>query len=120
MNNISDVASTLYQYFNSIDKAYLEGIIPEDAQLPYMTYSLAYAPDLEDTIIQVKVFDIGNSVKKINEITNKLSNDIGRGKVLKSKNGGIWIRKGVPFVQFVKLDKELANYINLEITYLGG
>ena len=120
MNNMSDIATAFYQYFNTINQAYLEGVVPESAKLPYMTYSLSYTSEFEDDLIQVKIYGAGNSVKKIDEIADKLSNDIGQGKLIPTKNGTIWIRKGNPFAQFIKLEKEIAIYINLETNYLGG
>lgn len=120
MDNMSDIASTFYQYFNTINQAYLEGLVPGEAKLPYMTYSLSYSAEYEDDLIQVKVYDSGTSLKRISDITNKLSNDIGFGKTLKTKNGTLWLKKGEPFAQFIRLENEVAIYINLITNYLGG
>lgn len=120
MSNMSDIAKAFYQYFNTINQSYLEGVIPPEAKLPYMTYTLGYSSNFEDNLIQVKIYDIGTSIKKITEIADKLSNDIGTGKTIPVPNGSIWIKKGEPFQQFIKLEKEMAIYINLETNYLGG
>lgn len=110
----TEVAKTLNSYFNQFGNAYLENNVPKDAKRPYITYSLSVTEELEDGLLQVKIYDNSKSIVKVSEITDKISDSIGYGILEQAETGNIYLRKGSPFAQYINEDNtELSVYINI-------
>lgn len=102
--------------------AYDEATVPEEAQLPYITYTAAdddfgYSVSLTASIWYRSYFwdDI---TKKAEEISKRIT----RGGVMVPYDGGaMLIRKGSPFAQRVRDEDDTIRriYINVEIEFLS-
>ena len=117
MGDFTDLAKLLYGYFNSFLPSYLENSVPENTSFPYATYTLSYDADFEENLIQFRVFTQSSSMTQVAEFCDRVSKDIGSGKVIDNK---LWIYKGSPFQQFTPEDdiKIKSVYMNIIIRYL--
>lgn len=91
----------IHSFWSSFNlTAYDENSVPDDAALPYITYSLSY--DTFDNQVSM-VANLWYQSTSWLGITNKLheiSEEITQGgKVLTTNNGYIWIKRGSPFGQ---------------------
>lgn len=118
MNKIQALTS----FWNSFGlTAYDENTVPDDAQLPYITFSVGE----DDFNYPVSLTaSIWYRSKRWDEITHKLdeiSERIGRGGVtIPHDNGMIWITKGSPFAQRMQDEDDSIRriFINVEVEFI--
>lgn len=80
--------------------AYDENSVPDNAQLPYITYSVSYDSFDDNVSMTASIYYRSTSWTGITNTANQIYNDIGfGGKTLKTDNGGIVIHRGSPFYQ---------------------
>lgn len=112
----------LYEFYNSFGiPAYEENSVPEDAELPYITYEILTADlDMDNVAISCQIYFKSNSLMKINAITEKLYNALSGGLKLKCDTGYIVLYRGRPFAQNRPSgDKTVkAKYINISADYI--
>lgn len=117
MGKYTDIAKTLYSYFNQFCPAYAKGNIPNNAKRPYLTYTIDDMPNYEDNIIQVMVYTEGKSLSKVAEIVDKIETSLGEGITIKANGTSfstMYLRKGSPFAQYMNDDDvEISAYINI-------
>ena len=111
-------AQALYQFWNSFGlSAYTEDTIPDDAQLPYITYSLVESEILSPTSHYAQVWyrDTGNVA--LSETVAEIKSAIGEGVRIPCEGGYVVLRPSTPFAQLmVDSDPEIRRaYINLQI-----
>lgn len=83
--------------------AYPVASVPEDATMPYLTYTLVTGAwgDAEQNLA-VDVWYRGESEAKPNSMVQDISDAIGLGGVMVACDGGAaWVRRGEPFAQVV-------------------
>ena len=113
-----DTARALYLFWSSFGlPAYTTMTVPDDAVIPYITYSLVETEPTEPSSHYAQVFyratDNAGLLAKVDEIKQA----IGTGIILKTDGGYVCIRPDTPFAQLV-VDADPANryaYINLQI-----
>ena len=81
--------------------AYEETTVPDNAKMPYITYSVAtdslYG---EDVTLSANLWYFSNSWKDISLKAQEISNKIGfGGYTLKTDTGYVWIKRRTPFAQ---------------------
>lgn len=112
----------LYEFYNSFGiPAYEENSVPENAELPYITYEIMTADlDMDNVAISCQIYFKSNSLMKVNAITEKLYNALSGGKKLKCDAGYIVLYRGRPFAQNRPSgDKTVkAKYINISADYI--
>lgn len=117
MGRYTDIAKTLYNYFNQFCPCYAKGNIPKNAKRPYITYTVDDTPEFEDNIIQVMVYTESKSLSKITEIVDKIEKSLGNGITIKANGTNfttMYLRKGSPFAQYMNEDDtEMSAYINI-------
>ena len=121
MGKFTNIATTLYSYFNSFLPSYLEGTVPENASFPYGVYSLSYDDNYEDNIISYRIWTQSSSLVQVATFSDAVAEDIGFGKIINCKEGGtIWLKAGSPFQQFVADEDATIKtvYMNIIINYL--
>lgn len=112
----------LHRFFERILPSYEETTVPDDAVLPYITYSVATDSFNYPVSIQFSLWCEGTSWQNINAKTEEISHLIDRGGVLVPyDNGAMWITKGTPFAQNVPDENEniRRKLINLTVEYLS-
>ena len=97
--------------------AYTVNTVPEEAQLPYITYSLVETEPLESATHYAQVFYRSTSNLAMLEKVDEIKNRIGDGVLIECEGGKISLRPVTPLVQ-IMTDADPAiryAYINLQI-----
>ena len=126
MGKFSNVMGTLYNYFNQFLPAYIEGQIPDKVdgkkvEPPYITYSVSYANEYEDNLIQCRIWTKSDTTFEVRKYADMIADNVGNGTLFKCKEGGqVWIKTGSPFMQIVPDEDETIKsvYINLITNFL--
>ena len=117
-------AAALHGFFSSFGMtAYAAASVPEDAELPYLTYELiTSAWDGGEVGLTVNLWFYTESEKIPNGKAEELSRGIGLGgKILPCDGGYIWLKRGAPWCQSLR-DEASPNitrrYLNVTAEYL--
>ena len=112
---LKDIAKTLNLFFSKFGQAYLKNYVPNDAEKPYITYTVEDSELYEDNIMQVMVY--GNTLEEVINIADEIEKKIGTGILVESVEGqfiSIYVRKGSPFSQPINnADSGICCYINI-------
>lgn len=99
--NVTDIAKTLYSFWSGFGiPAYPENGVPDEAKLPYITYSINMPEWKEETIVNARVWYRDTSLQAISAKIDEISSAIGEGVSLSSQNGCVYLFKDSNFVQF--------------------
>ena len=113
-----DTARALYLFWHSFSlDAYTTQTVPDNAQVPYITYSLVETEPTEAASHYAQVFYRATDNVAMAEKVDEIKAAIGTGKLLRTDDGYVCIRPSTPYVQLMT-DKDPANryaYINLQI-----
>ena len=97
---------------------------PAEATFPYITYDLVCGEWLGgDVNMPVNIWYRGDSEAAPNAKVRELANSLGLGgKTLKCDGGMLWLKKGSPWAQAVRVEGEdekvKRRYVNINIEYL--
>lgn len=113
---MTDTARALYLFWHGFGlEAYTTQNIPEDAAVPYITYSLVETEPTEPAshyaMVYYRATDNVAMLAKVDEIKEA----IGTGKLLRTGGGYVMIRPSTPYVQTQGEDENRYAYINLQI-----
>ena len=101
--------------------AYDEATVPDDAVMPYITYSVATG-SLDNVIsMTATIWYRSTSWREITEKKNEIEIYIGiGGRVLKLNNGYVWIIRGSTFAQRIanSNDSVRAYYLQTQAEFL--
>lgn len=99
-------------------KAYAAESVPEDAELPYITYSFGLAGFGEEFAAEVDVWHV--STAEANAVCEAMGGALGRGgEMLPCDGGALWLKKGSPFWQAVSDEPgTFRRYVNIVIENL--
>lgn len=117
-----DKAQALYSFWASFGiPAWDENTVPDNAQLPYITYetSTASFPDTINLAASIWYRDL--SWAAADTKAAEISAGIGYGGMLVSCDGGaIWIKRGAPFSQRMAGEEDNVRriYLNIEVDFL--
>lgn len=94
-----DKAQALTSFWNGFDlPAYDENSVPQDATMPYITFSVGTGSLDEDISLTASLWYYSNSWQAISRKADEISAGIGLGgKTMKLDNGYLWIKRGTPF-----------------------
>lgn len=98
-------AAAIHQFLSSMGiPAYPSTSVPDDASMPYLTYSLAVgAWDDGETNISVDLWYRTESEAEPNAKVEEISRKVGLGGTqLVCDGGSVWIKRGSPFAQSVQ------------------
>ena len=100
--------------------AYDENSVPDNAQLPYITYSVGYDSFDYAVSMSASIWDRTMSWAALTDKAHQISDAIGKGKILITDYGGIVINSGSPFYQ--RVDSGDSNikriFINIQAEYI--
>lgn len=120
---MSTKAAAIHSFLSSFGiPAYTAAGVPEDAQMPYITYSLVDGAWSDpETNMTIDVWYRGESEAKPNAKVSEISKSLGIGGAsIRCDNGIIWIKRGSPFAQAV-IDEDNTvkrRMINLSVEFL--
>ena len=101
--------------------AYDENTVPQDAQLPYITYGVVTDSFQNMVLLHGSLWYRSTSWKDISEKAEQIAAAIGYGYVIKKIDGGyLYITKGTPFAQRMSDEDSAIRriYINLNAEFL--
>lgn len=112
---MTNTATALYQFASGFAwDAYPEMSVPENASLPYVTYTLQEYEWLEQGMLQLRLWYKGEDYVTINSKIDEIELAVRDGKTVATNRGKLVIYKGSPFCQFQPSDE-----VNLKIAYLN-
>ena len=104
--------------------AYASASVPDQAEFPYITYDLVLGEWGEAEVnMPVNVWYRTDSEALPNAKVREIGERIGMGGVLLHCDGGyIWLKKGSPWAQAVRVEGEdekvKRRYVNINIEYM--
>lgn len=112
---MTETAKALYSFYSGFGiDAYPESNVPEDAMLPYITYTVI-EPDWRNAAShQARVWYRSEGYKKINAMVDEITRTVGELVMLPTANGYIAIRPADPLVQY----QPVAN-MEIKVAYLN-
>lgn len=105
--------------FNLI--AYDQSTVPDDAELPYITYSVSENDLNHPVSVSASIWYRSKRWDNVSLKLEEVSNRIGRGGVMiPFDDGSIWIKKGTPFAQRMSDPNDSIRRIsmNLEVEFI--
>lgn len=113
---MTNTAIALYQFFSGFGlEAFIENNVPEEAQLPYITYQLVEPDWLDSATIYARVWYRSTSFVAINAKVDEIRASIGEGTCLTTENGAVYLFKGSPFAQYMPMEGDDT----LKVVYLN-
>lgn len=118
---MTEIAKALYSFYSGFQiPAYAEDSVPDDAKLPYITYTAPQSDTFTGATHQVRVWYAADKGApdntKINAKADEILAVIGRGIRMKAGEGFVYIFPGNPVAQPQPADDATQIvYINLEI-----
>lgn len=112
-----ELAKCLYRFFNSFEiPGYEENSVPDDAALPYITYTIN-APDWTDTAsISASIWYGGSSIVTVSKKADEIEKKIDEEPRIPADNGGcVYMFKENPFAQTVPVQNGNVKVITLNI-----
>lgn len=101
--------------------AYDETDVPDDAKMPYITYSVATAAIDEVCGMTASINYHSTSWKEITLKKDEIAMSIGTGgKIIKLDTGYVWITRGSVFAQRIPdIDKSVRKYyLQIQVEFL--
>lgn len=91
----------LHSFWSSFGlTAYDENTVPDDATLPYLTYSVSVGDYGSSVTMPASLWYRSQSWKDITEKANEIGNHIGLGgKIVRHDDGVLWIKRASTFAQ---------------------
>lgn len=96
--------NTLWNSFGL--NAYDENTVPEQAEVPYITYQAATASLDEVVYITASIWYRSNSWAEVSQKAEEISNLIGGGMGVGYDGGRLWVTKTTPFAQRMADDND--------------
>lgn len=112
---MKQTATALYDFASSFGwDAYPERGVPNDAELPYITYTLQENDFRTPGLIQMRLWNVSEGYDEINSMVDKIEKEVQHGKNLFTESGIVYLYKGSPWCQFQPSEEP-----NLKIAYLN-
>lgn len=112
----------LQQFWSSFGiPAYDETSVPDNANMPYITYSVATG-SLDDVVgMTATIWYRSTSWRDITIKKNEIAESIGvGGKIIKLNNGYAWLCRGKTFAQRIPSEDDMvrAYYLQIQVEFL--
>ena len=116
-----DAEQAIHSFWSSFGlTAYDENSVPDNAQLPYITYSMSYDSFDSTVSLTASAWDNSYSWLLLTDTAHEIADYIGSGRIIKTDNGGVWLIKGSPFYQRTGTEKDNVKriYFNIMAEYI--
>lgn len=111
---MKDTAGALYRFFSGFGlPAYVENNVPDNADLPYITYELREPQAGERSSLTARVWYIDTGFQAITEKVDEIKNAVADGASIPVDGGAVWLWADDNFCQFQPPDEP-----KLKIAYL--
>ena len=113
---MTNTARALYQFFSSFGlPAYVEYVVPDEAELPYITYQLV-EPDWRDSAtLYARVWYRSPTWAGIAAKVDQIAEAVGNGVTIPTPTGVLMLNKGSPFAQ----EQPMEGDDTLKVVYLN-
>ena len=113
---MTNTATALYEFWSSFGiPAYVEYHVPDDAEMPYITYELTEPNWKEQAAVRARVWYRHFSFFKISAKLDEIKEKIGDGYTMSVDGGMIAIFTDDPFIQFQPYEDETG----VKVAYLS-
>lgn len=117
--------AALHDFFSSFGlMAYQEYSVPENAEFPYLTYSVVTDSIENNVVLTANLWYRSSSWVACNAKADEISKDIGNGgRVVAYDGGAVWLRRGTPFAQSMNDETDdliRRKYINITAEFLSA
>lgn len=123
MDKEQDKEQALNNFWNSFGiPAYDENSVPDEAALPYITYSVGIDDFNRPVSLSASIWYRTTSWVEITNKQNQISETIGLGGIMIPYNtGSIWIKKGSPFSQRISSEDNSIRriFMNIEAEFIN-
>lgn len=110
------VAMALKEFFSGFDMpAYTTDSVPDDVELPYITYSLSEPEWNQKATLYAQVWDRSRSNVRILQVADQITAEIGEGLRIPIDDGYLVIWPESPLTQLMPDGDYRSAYINLSI-----
>lgn len=96
--------------------AYDESSVPDDAQFPYLTYSVMIDSLDYPVTLTADLYYRSTSWTEISQKTEQIDGALINGEVIKLDTGYLWIVKGHPFAQRVTEEDDTIKHIYIVLS----
>lgn len=115
--------AALFQFLSGFGiPAYASTSVPDDAQMPYLTYDLVVSGgwDSGEVNVPVRIWDRTTSEARMNSMVRDVAAMVPLGGTTVPCDGGmLWVKRGSPWAQAVEDEDNIkCRYINVDIEYL--
>lgn len=120
---MTSVAAALYEFWHGFGlPVYVEDMVPDHAQLPYITYSISNPEWRSATSITARVWYRSESIIPLAEKCDEIRDAIGEGISIPVDGGCIWIFQDTNFMQIQPFEGDntlKCAYLNMVLqTYI--
>lgn len=115
---MTETAKALYSFYSGFGlEAYPESNVPENATLPYITYTVIEPDWRQNASQQARVWYRSESYKGINAKVDEITQAVGELIMLPTANGYIALRPSDPLVQYQPVENPEIKvaYLNFQI-----
>lgn len=112
---MTNAGKAFYQFFSSFGiPAYEENSVPDNAALPYITYTPQDTDWREPTSVSASIWYKGTGLSELFAKVDEIKKKVGEGLRIPIESGGcVWIYKDSPFAQI-----QAAEIDNVKMAYL--
>ena len=100
-------AQAIYNFWSSFGiPAYEENSVPDEAQLPYITYEYISDSFGSELLLTASIWERSNSWVSINSKAETIAQRLAGGVSLPCEDGGVILWRGTPFAQSMTDDSD--------------
>lgn len=116
---MTKTAQALYTFFSGFGiPAYAEYAVPDEADLPYITYQVTEPDWRDEATFAARVWYRDTSFAALNATVDSIRAAVGEGVRLQTDGGALYLFKGTPFVQIMPMEGDdtlRVAYVNFGI-----
>lgn len=119
---MTNVARALYRFFSGFSlPAYVENSVPDDAELPYITYQLI-DPDwrADGTSLYARIWYKDTSYNAVSAKVDEIKAEVGEMASIPTEGGAIYIAPSTPYVQVMPMDDTTIKAAYMLFTLIGN
>lgn len=122
---MTETMRALYAFWCSFGiPAYVEGDVPEDAQMPYITYSVQMPESMGMSTHYARIWMRESGYAAISQKADEIRGRFGAAEtvLIRTETGSICLRAGTPFLQRLDMGEpeNKCIYINMTISNYQG
>lgn len=117
-----DKEQALHKFWSQFGVAYDENTVPDDAELPRITYEVMTDDFGNQNVLTGSIWDRSTSWKSVTDIVHEIERTLTRGGQTIGYDGGmLWIKRATPFAQRMSdTDSSIRRIVvSIEVEYIS-